>query len=826
MREPPATRGDGAQTNGAAQAKAHQQFLRFLDTLPAAAYTCDAAGLLTFYNARAARLWGREPRLNDPAERWSGALGLYLPDGTPLPHASNGMALAVQQDRELTGQEILVERPDGERVAVLAHASPLRDEGGRLVGAVNVLTEVGPYHESEALQARLAAIVQCSDDAIISKSLDGTIETWNPGAERLFGYTAEEIIGKPIYTIVPPERHEEERQILATLTRGGRIDHLETVRVAKSGQRIFVSVTTSPVRDGAGRIIGASKVARDITLRKQSELALAALAEQRAHALADMARLREMGSRLWTEQELRPILEESLRTAVAIQDTDMGVISMWDPDGGQLVLGASVGFAPEILAAIERVPAGQGASGLCCLGENRVIVEDVEADPRFEAWRETARAAGVRAVHSTPLKTRGGELVGVLTTHFRHRHRPSQREMELVDLCAIQAVDFIENAQLQASLRDADVRKNQFLATLAHELRNPLAPVRNAVELLRRSPADPPTLERTLAVLERQVNHMVRLIDDLMDVSRITLGRFPLKKETTTLAAVLEMALETCRPALEAAGHHLRVTQPPEPVTLKADPVRLAQVFANLVGNAIKYTPDHGHIEVAVSRVGADRVAVDVRDDGLGIPPQALATIFDAFTQVGGVMERSQGGLGIGLSLVRGLVELHGGTIRAASAGVGEGSVFTVELPTLPGAAALPAEPADAGAPAADEPARVLVVDDNEDAAWSFGLLVRRLGHEVRVARDGIEAVQAAAEFRPHVVFLDIGLPRLSGHEVARAIRGQSWGRDVFLVALTGWGQDEDKRRAAESGFDLHLIKPIDPSSVADLIRGSRHPRR
>jgi PAS domain S-box-containing protein len=798
--------------------------MELLDALPVGAYTCDNQGLITYYNRAAVVLWGREPRLNDPVDRYCGSFKLLTPDGAACPHDQCWMALALQEDREFIAQEILVERPDGERLAVLAHAKPLRDDAGVRFGAVNILTAVGPHRDADALRSRLAAIVQSSDDAIISKSLDGTIQSWNGGAERLFGYTAEEAIGRHITIIIPADRQDEEREILAMLTRGERIDHLETVRLAKNGQRLFVSLTNSPLRDGTGRVIGASKVARDITARKLSEQALAALSEQRASQLADMTRLRDLGSRLWTAQELRPILEETLRTVAAIQGTELASISMLDRETHHLVLGASIGLDAGFLRAMERVPVGSGASGQCAARGHRVVVEDVDTDPLVDPHRDAARAASVRAVYCTPLVTRTGEVVGVLSTYFRRTHRPPQREIDLIDLCTTQAVDFIENAQLHARLREADERKNQFLAILAHELRNPLAPIRNALELIRSDP-DPVTLERTHGMMERQILHMVRLIDDLIDVSRVTRGRFVLKKEPTTLTGVLEAAVESCRPAIEGAGHRFSMSLPADAVLLDADPTRLAQVFSNLIGNAAKYTPEGGRIWLDAERAGADRVVVRVRDDGMGIPPGALGSIFDIFVQVGDAFERSQGGLGIGLSLVRGLVELHGGTIVARSEGLGMGSEFIVELPTL-----AEAPPAPATAPAADpdrDPAtRILVVDDNQDAASSFNLLIRRQGHDTRTAHDGVEALQVAAEFRPEIVFLDIGLPKLNGYEVARAIRGQSWGRSVFLIALTGWGQEDDKRLAFESGFDIHLVKPIDPGSIGDLIKNYRRKTR
>jgi CheY-like chemotaxis protein len=380
-------------------------------------------------------------------------------------------------------------------------------------------------------------------------------------------------------------------------------------------------------------------------------------------------------------------------------------------------------------------------------------------------------------------------------------------------------VDFIENAQLRGRLHDADERKNQFLAVLAHELRNPLAPIRNALELLRVEGQDRAKSDRTLAMLERQVLQMVRLIDDLMDVSRLTRGLLTLKKERVSLTSVLETAIESTRPALESAGHQFNFMVPVEPILLEADPTRLAQVFSNLLGNAAKFTPRGGHIALEVERKGSNRAVVTVRDDGRGIPPGSIANIFDMFAQLGDPLDRAQAGLGVGLSIARRLVELHGGTVTARSDGLGHGSEFNVELPVMIDSRSTSQDGAPPTAEAKSSTGRVLVVDDNEDAATSLALLVGRLGHKTRVAHDGIEAVRLAAEFRPEVIFLDIGLPKLSGYDVAKAIRSQWWGRTISLVALTGWGQEKDQRLSAESGVDLHVVKPINPASVGELIQ-------
>jgi CheY-like chemotaxis protein/two-component sensor histidine kinase len=309
----------------------------------------------------------------------------------------------------------------------------------------------------------------------------------------------------------------------------------------------------------------------------------------------------------------------------------------------------------------------------------------------------------------------------------------------------------------------------------------------------------------------------VRLIDDLLDISRITRGKLPLRKEQLELAAVVQSAVETASPLIEARAHEFTLTLPPDPICLDADPIRLAQVFSNVLTNSAKYTEKGGHIWLTAERLGSE-VVVSVRDTGIGIAAEHLAHIFEMFAQVAPALERSQGGLGIGLALVRGLVELHGGRVEARSAGPGKGSAFIVHLPTVDRPVLVPQEPLDSEELRASPKQRILVVDDNRDAADSMGIMLRMMGHETNMAYDGLEAVQAAATFRPEVVLLDIGLPKMNGYEAAQHIRKQPWGSGMALIALTGWGQEEDKRRALEAGFDHHLTKPVEAEALEKLL--------
>jgi PAS domain S-box-containing protein len=495
------------------------------------------------------------------------------------------------------------------------------------------------YAQRERLQAQalLAAIVESSDDAIISKRLDGQIVSWNQGAERLFGYTADEAVGQPIALIIPPDRLDEEAVIISRLRKGERIEHYETVRVTKDGRLVEISLTISPIRDPGNTIVGASKVARDITQRR--------------------------------------------------------------------------------------------------------VVEQ--------------------------------------------------------------------------ALRDADRRKDEFLATLAHELRNPLAPIRNSLHILRVTAISDPAVERVRDIMERQVNHMVRLVDDLLEISRITRGKIELRKERVELAAVIGSAVETSKPLMDAAGQELIIEIPPEPLTLDGDPVRLAQVFANLLNNASKYSDSGAKIWLTARREGKTAV-VSVRDAGIGIAGDMLPRVFEMFTQGQDSLPRAQGGLGIGLTLVRSLVQLHGGTVDALSAGAGKGSEFVVRLDVAP-AASRGVRRASEGR-AMGLPLRVLIVDDNRDSADSLAMMLSLEGADVRVAYDGRSALDGLAEFKPAVAILDLAMADMDGYELARRIHAQPAFRDIALIALSGWGEEAQRHESQQAGFAYHLIKPPDSDALRAVI--------
>ena len=656
----------------------------------------------------------------------------------------------------------------GGRRWIHARYTPHRDSLGAVIGVVILVTDISGRKQSEHARARLAAIVDSSDDAIISKNLDGTIMSWNKSATRLFGYSADEAIGKPVTMLIPADRLHEETVILARVRAGSLMPAYDTVRRRKDGSLVDVSLSVSPIIE-EGKIVGASKIARDITARKQveerirqSREALSGLVERAPFGVFivdSQLRITQMnaGSQTGAFRNVRPVIGRDLGEALRI---------IWPPE-----------VAAEALAVFRRTL----ATGEPYISRNFTQARrDIDAVESYE-WE----------VHR--LRLPDGQY-GVATYYF----------------------DSTRLRQAEQALREADRRKDEFLATLAHELRNPLAPIRNGLQILRLAGSEQQSTQQVLEMIERQLSHLIRLVDDLMEVARVTRGKIELRREPIDLATVVRNAVDTSRPLIEAARHELTVDVDTEPLTVMADPVRLAQVIANLLNNAAKYTDEGGRIFVRAGRDGASAI-VSVRDNGVGIPSDMLAHVFDLFAQANRTYQRAQGGLGIGLTLVRSLVELHGGSVVAKSDGPGLGSEFIVRLPLgleLP-AGGEPTQTQGTGELGAH---RILVVDDSRDAAESLAILLRHLGADVQIAGDGQEALAVLETYRPSVVLLDIGMPGMDGFEVARRARQRQSGRDATLIALSGWGQDEDRRRSEEAGIDYHFVKPVDVDALTRLL--------
>ena len=658
---------------------------------------------------------------------------------------------------------------------------------------------------------RLADIVENSYDAIISQDLTACITSWNPGAERMYGYTAAEATGQSILLIIPPERHHEEEEVLHRIRLGERVVPFDTIRVHKNGSLIDVAVTVSPVRDRDGRVVGASKIARDISDRKRSERRDRFLVH-----LDDVVRpltnpeeitfeaAKALGQHLGVNRCAYATVEEDQNTFLLIGNFH---------DGVESVVGRYT-FRQFGEDCLRRMRAGQP-----------YVVTDAHADPRItEADQPSYTATAIRAAICVPI-LKSGRFAGAMAVHSATPRQWRNDEVELVERVASRCWESIERARVTQNLvkseraaEAANRAKDEFLAMLGHELRNPLSPILTALQLMKLRGTDASERERN--VIERQVNHLTRLVDDLLDVSRIARGKVELKREIVEIAEVVAKAIELSSPLLEQRTHSLTVDVP-RGLAVEGDPTRLSQVISNLLTNAAKYTPPSGHITVRV-REESDAVVLRVQDTGIGIPADTLPHVFDLFVQERQAIDRSQGGLGLGLTIVRSLIEGHGGSVSAHSDGPGRGSEFVVRLPKVDVAGANGSRSdRDATAKAVDPSAsavRILVVDDNEDGAEMLAEVLRAEGYRTEVAHDAPAALVIAARFNPDIAFLDIGLPVMDGYELAARLRALPNLGSIRLIAVTGYGQESDRQKTKAAGFDHHLTKPVDFALLAAVV--------
>ena len=625
-----------------------------------------------------------------------------------------------------------------------------------------------------ASEQRMRTIFTSIGDGVIATDQAGCIERMNTVAEELTGWKLQEARGRPleaVFRIV----HEHTREIVenpvARVLREGRVVGLanHTALLARDGREFVIEDTAAPIRHEDGTLDGVVLVFQNATPRREAERKLAER-EQQFQVLAD-----NIPTLCWMADETGHALWYNSRwyeyTGTTPEEMHgPGWQSVVDPDA-----------LPEVL---ERWSAS------------------VASGARFEMVFGLRGADGILRpflTRSAPVRDATGQIVRWFGTN----------------------ADISEQQAAQDSLRQADRRKDEFLATLAHELRNPLAPVSNAVLLLKSKGDDAQMREWASTIIERQAQSMARMLDDLLDVSRITRGTLTLQKQRVSLASVVDNAVEVAQPILTTRRHQLTIDLPPQTIEVEVDPLRLSQLIGNLLINAAKYTDPGGRIELSAVVTG-HRVNVSVRDNGIGLEPDSIGQVFEMFSQVKSALDRTEGGLGIGLALVKGLAELHGGSVEAHSLGLGKGSTFSVHLPL---AQRVPAS-APGGVSAGEaEPVevsqrRVLVADDNKDAATTLQALLELQGHEVTVAHDGQAALELAEQLQPQIAILDIGMPRLNGYEVARKIRAAEWGPGMRLIALTGWGQEGDRQRALAAGFDAHLTKPVYADELNGLLNG------
>jgi two-component system, chemotaxis family, CheB/CheR fusion protein len=699
--------------------------------------------------------------------------------GRPLEHITNRLNYD-QLIEDATGvltslQTIVREIRSADDKWYLARIVPYRTENDVIEGIVMTFLDITERKLGEETRRWLASVVQSSNDAIVSYASDGRIASWNPGAQRIFGYAPEEAVGQPTSMLAPPEKEREQAELFERVRRGEFIDQHDTVRVRKNGEPFYVTVTASPIKDHAGTFIGVTSVIQDITARKLTE-----------------EKMRE------SEKRLKLILESIEDYAILTITPDKRVNS-WNP-GAEKIFGYRddeiIGRSSEVLFTPEDRATHQPEAEM-----ETALREGRATDERWHIRKDNSRFYAS----------------GVMTLLGENENEP----VGFVKVCR----DLTERKQMEEALREGDRRKDEFLATLAHELRNPLAPIRTALEIMR-SQADKEKGIHAREIVERQTDQLVHLVDDLLDISRITQGKISLKKESVDLAGVIQTAVETVQPFVENMRHKLDIRLPDAPVFIEADPIRLTQIVFNLLHNSAKYTEPGGHILLIAARED-EGAAIRVRDNGIGIPDDMLPKIFDMFAQTSRGVKQGQGGLGIGLSLVKKLVEMHGGAVEAQSYGEGKGSEFIVRLPLAVAASAgdaaddatrrkeIAAKSGEQNFPStAGRQLRVLVVDDNEDAAEMLQIALTMQNYTVRTASDGAGAISAAIEFQPNFAILDIGLPDITGYELAEKLRETA--AQTKLIALSGWGQDDDRQRSFKSGFRHHLVKPV---KIEDLLK-------
>jgi PAS domain S-box-containing protein len=673
-------------------------------------------------------------------------------------------------------------RKDGKRFWADVVVTPLHDEDGILHGYSTVVRDLTErkQHEERLKQSeeRFRLLVECATDyAIFMLDENGFVRSWNSGAQAIKGYTAGEIIGSHFSRFYTPDAIERKwpEHELQEARKHGRFED-EGWRLRKDGSRFWANVIITAMRAPDGSFYGFSKITRDLTERLGHEQNL-------KHS----------------EERFRLLVEGVTEYAIFMLDPDGRVMS-WNA-GAQRIKGYT---ADEIIGhSFTRFYAK----------------EDLDAGKPFRTL-QTARTRGSAHDRSWRVRKDGSRFLGEVSITALY-----DQSGKLYGFAKITR-DLTREERIE-TLETEGRRLNEFLAMLAHELRNPLAPIRNAVDLMEMGGLGAAKLEWCRGVIDRQTRHMTRLVDDLLDVSRITQGKVALRKEPADLATLIERSLEAIRPLLEARRHSLKVTLPQQPLRLEADPTRLVQVIANLLNNAAKYTPEGGAIEIAASVDGAWAV-IRVSDNGIGISKDLLDKVFDIFQQGDRELDRTEGGLGIGLTLVERIVAMHGGSVEARSEGPGRGSEFIVRLPVMsPEEEPAPAAGADGmGQLQPSGPLRILIVDDNVDATETMAMLIEAIGHQARMVHEGLSAAKAARDYGPDLVMLDIGLPGMDGYQVARQFRQSDDLRHLRLAAVTGYGQEQDRKRAKEAGFDEFLVKPISFDNLEALIgrvaRGSK----
>jgi PAS domain S-box-containing protein len=678
----------------------------------------------------------------------------------------------------------------------------------------------------------LSRIVDSSDDAIVSKDLNSTITSWNRAAEQMFGYTEAEAIGKSIRMIIPSDRQHEEDAVLARIRAGEAVTHFETIRQRKDGSLIPISLTVSPIFDDTGRVIGASKIARDVTERTRF------LAEAREHA-SNTEKLSEIGAVVTSTLDREAIVQKVTDTATELTRAEFGAFfyNVTDPESGNAyMLYTLSGAAREAFANFPH-PRATAVFAPTFYGEGPVRLDDVTEDPRYG---KNAPFSGmppghlpVRSYLAVPVKGVSGDVLGGLFFGHPEPGRFTLQHERLALGVAAWASVALENARLYEEARAANRVKDEFLAVLSHELRTPLNAILGYSRLLRGNILSGDKAARGLETLERNATWLTQIVEDVLDVSRIVSGKVRLDVQTVELPLIVDNAVATLQPAADAKNVRLQTIIDPNVGPVSGDPNRLQQVVWNLVSNAVKFTPKQGRVHVRLERVNS-HVEIVVSDTGIGIRPDFLPYVFERFRQAEAGPTRQAGGLGLGLAIVRHIVEMHGGTVEATSAGEGQGSTFRVQLPLMIVQPEMRetrrehprTERQAALSGLADlHGVHVLAIDDEEDSLTLLRIVLEAAGADVTTLNSPVTALERIADVKPDVLVVDLGMPKMDGFELITQIRKSNNPavRSLPAAALTAFARSEDRTKALRMGFEMHLAKPVDPgelvASVATLAR-------
>jgi PAS domain S-box-containing protein len=785
---------------------------KIVDSSDDAIISKDLNGTILSWNAAAERMFGYTA-----AEAIGRSIRMIIPSDRQS--EEDFVIGQIRQGEAVRHYETIRQRKNGSPIPISLTVSPIYDDDGHVIGASKIARDVSDRVHTDRVMQRLAAVVESSDDAIVAKDLNSTIVSWNRAAERMFGYTAEEAIGRSVRMIIPDELQPEEDMVLARIRSGGLVDHFETRRRRKDGSEVLVSLTVSPIVDEAGRVIGASKIARDIT--EQSRLRAAA----REQALVT-ERLSETGAVVAASLDRHTIVQRVIDAATSLTQAEFGAfVHSVGPTTDYTLSSHAAPPRDVIRRFLER--RWDTLVTTSVRGHAAIRLDDVQDAPDAR-WV-------IRSYLAIPVKTAAGEVLGGLLFGSSASAAFTEQHERIASAIAAWASLALENARLYLAARDADRLKDEFLAVLSHELRTPLNAIVGYARLLRGGLLSGTKMERGLETLDRNATALTQIVEDVLDISRIVTGKIRLDVQPVDLSSLVQNAVSTVLPAADAKSIRIETIIDPRVGPVSGDPGRLQQVAWNLLSNAVKFTPKNGRVQVRVECVNS-HVELAVSDTGIGINPDFLPYVFERFRQADGSMSRKAGGLGLGLSIVRHIIEMHGGSVQAASEGDGCGATFRVRLPLMiVHASAVEARrehPRTESAPPLAALAdlagvRVMAVDDEEDALGLLRVVLEAAGAEVITSSSAEAALGQIADANPHVLVVDLGMPAVDGFQFISRLRGSDNAaiRNIPAAALTAFARSEDRTRALRAGFEMHLAKPVDPgelvASVATLVRRS-----